>query len=317
MIQVYISNVAVLKLTTYNKDGIPVQPDSTPTVYVTDAKTGASVASGNPTLIDSDYPGEYSYSLSSNYTNFERVLKIVWAYYVNSLEVNHIEYLYVTVPYVTVDETILELGYSSRPEDPNYFPYDRIIAAERTARMLIDSYLGFSLSLTEGTITAYGDGADVLVLPSRIRTIEKIVENDEIVINYEGGEDYNIFGYEVEVTETGYGVRIVPPNPGDDIAEQEFIDITGYRHGRFRNGYRYEVSGLIGWDYIPIEIKQAAFLLINDLLCSESTWRNKYVKKINNGQMSIEFSGQTYHGTGNALADSILNKFRMIQAVII
>jgi len=317
MLQVYTSNVPVLNLTTYDKDGIPVQPDSAPSVYITDAQTGQAIVTGSPTLIDADYPGQYSYALSSNYTNFERVLKVVWAYYVDSLEVNHVEYLYVSVPYVTVDETITELGYSSRPEDPNYFPYERIIAAERTAKMLIDSYLGFSLSLTQGTITAYGDGADVLVLPSRIRTISKLVENDEIVINYEGGEDYNVFGYQVEVTETAYGIRIVPTNPGDDIAEQEFIDITGYRKGRFRNGYRYDVSGLIGWDYIPLEIKQAAFLLINDLLCSESSWRSKYVKKINNGQMSIEFSGQIYQGTGNALADTILNKFRMIQAVII
>ncbi len=317
MLQVYTNNVAVLNLTTYDRSGIPAEPDNLPIVYITDTVTGAVVNSGVATLIDSDYPGDYSYELSSQYTNVERVLKVLWTYYVDSFQVNHVEYLYIHVPYVTVDETISELGYSSRPEDPNYFPYDRIVSAERTARMLIDSYLGFSLSLTQGTITAYGSGADVLILPSRMRSITKLVENNETVIDTEEGENYNIFGYQVEITETGYGLRIVPPSPGDDVAEQELIDITGYRKGRFRNGYRYEVSGLVGWDYIPLEIKQAAFLLINDLLCSESTWRNKYVKKINNGQMSIEFSGQTYQGTGNALADSILNKFRMIQAVII
>ena len=46
-------------------------------------------------------------------------------------------------------------------------------------------------------------------------------------------------------------------------------------------------------------------------------WRTKYVKKINSGQMSVELSSQSFNGTGNALVDSILQKFKMIQAVII
>jgi hypothetical protein len=59
------------------------------------------------------------------------------------------------------------------------------------------------------------------------------------------------------------------------------------------------------------------FLLVNDLLCSDSTWRTKYVKKIDSGQMSVELSSLTFNGTGNAIVDSILQKFKSIQAVVI
>jgi len=33
--------------------------------------------------------------------------------------------------------------------------------------------------------------------------------------------------------------------------------------------------------------------------------------------MSVELSSQSFNGTGNALVDAILQKFKMIQAVII
>jgi hypothetical protein len=58
-------------------------------------------------------------------------------------------------------------------------------------------------------------------------------------------------------------------------------------------------------------------LIVNDLLCNDSIWRSKYVKKMNTGQMSVELSSLAFAGTGNAIADAILQKFKMIQLVII
>lgn len=315
MLQVDTDNIAVLNLITYGKDGVPHAADGLPTITVYNTETDAVLVSASAVLVDTDYPGEYTYELSSIHTSSEKVLRLLWRYSVHGLLVTNTEYLYVVNPYVTVDETILELGYSSRIEDPNYFPFEKIVSAERTARMMINEYLGFSIGKKEGTIVCYGTGSDILPLYSKVVDVVKLTENDQLVIDHETG--YNIFGNDIEVTETGYGVRIIPSNPGDNIDEQEIIDVFGNSKGKFREGYRYEVYGIIGWNYIPLEIKQAAFLLINDLLCSDSSWRTKYIKKINNGQMSVEISGLTYHGTGNAIADSILNKFRMIQAVII
>lgn len=314
MIEVYTGSVGTIELITY-EDGVPVEPDDTPTVTITDAEVGTDLESGNATILNSNYPGEYYFDLSAVITDHDRVLKVVWSYSIGGRSIEEVEYVYVSSPYATIDEIVSELGYSSRPEDPNYYPYEKIKSAERTARMIINDQLGYSMGKSLKTITAYGDGADVLRLPEKIIYYTNIYENDQLVIDT--GSNYNIFGFDVESTETDYALRIVPPNPGDDISEQEVIDFTGFTSGRFRDGYRYEVTGVFGWNYIPVEIKQAMFLLVNDLVCNDIIGRSRYIKKMDNGQISIELSSLAFNGTGNALADSLINKFKMMQAVII
>ena len=315
MIEVYTGSVGKIFLTTYSTDGLPSEPSSTPTVTITDAETGSVVTTGTASLIDSDYEGDYQYELPSSITSSDRVLKATWSYVKNGKNISEVEYIYVTTPYATVDEIISELGFSSRPEDPNYFPYEKIVSAERAARMMIDNELGFSMGKKAKTVSAYGSGADVLVVPERIISFDSITENDKLVIDV--SEDYNDFGYNVEITETNYGIRVIPNTPGDDVSEEEYYDVLNLRSGQFKDGYRYDINGIFGWAYIPVEIKQCVFLLVNDLLCSDSIWRTKYVKKINSGQMSVEMSSLAFNATGNALVDAILQKFKMIQAVII
>lgn len=314
MIEVYTGNVGTINLTTYS-DGVPVEPDSTPTVAIIDVETGLSVASGSASLIDIDYPGEYKFVLPTSATSVDRVLQVTWTYSIASKSIQEKEYIYVTTPYATIDEIIDELGFSSQQNEANYFPYEKVRSAERVARMMINEYLGFSLGKYTGTIVAYGDGADVLILPSKMISCSSLTENDRLVIDSNTG--LNEFGYDVEITETGYGLRIVPSTAGDDISEQDKYDIIGISRGQFKNGWRYEVSGIVGWKYIPAEIKQCVFLLVSDLLCNDSVWRTKYVNKINNGQMSVEISSLSFSGTGNSIVDSILQKFKMIQAVVI
>lgn len=315
MIEVSAGSVAEVFLTTYGVDGFPTAPSSTPTISIIDAETGATVETGSPTLISSENVGEYSYKLLSSSTSYDRVLKITWQYTISGKTTTIEEYLYVNTVYATVDEIISELGYSSNPSQPNYISYEKIASAERAARMIINTELGFSMNKKAKTAVAYGEGADVLILPERIISFEEIRENDELVIDTSPA--YNIFGFNVEITETNQALRVVPPNPGDDIEEQETIDYIGLSYGRFRNGFRYNIKGIFGWNYIPQEIKQATFLIVNDLLCSDSVWRTKYIKKIDANQMSVELSPRTYNGTGNAIADSLIQKFKMIQAVII
>lgn len=314
MIEVYTGATGTVNLITY-KDGVPVAPDSSPSISISNATTGTVLNTGTPTLVDTDYEGEYYYNLPSNLTDVDTTLKIDWSYSIDGRSVEETEYLYVTTPYATIDEIAFELGHSSRPEDPNYYSYDKIKSAERAARMMIDSYLGFSLGKFNTSSVSYGEGADVLILTDKILSISKIYENDQLI--YDPANNFNISGFDMEITETGYGIRIVPANPGDDISEKEYFDYTGLTKGRFRDGYRYSVEGTYGWNYIPPEIKQSMFLLVNDLLCNDTLWRTKYVKKINSGQMSVELSSLSFSGTGNAIVDSLLQKFKMVQAVII
>lgn len=311
MLEVYTGSVGKVNLITY-KDGVPTQPDTAPTVAVSDAESGTLLSSGTATLVDTDYEGEYEYTLTSASTSVDRVLKVTWTYTINSFTTSEVEYVYVVTPYATVDEITEELGFSSRPEDYNYFSYEKIKSAERTARMIINTELGYVIGKKSKEVSCYGSGADVLYVGEKIISISTLKENDELMVS----STVNQFGYPIEVTETGYSIRIVPES-GNDIYEQEIIDPAWSSVGRFRNGYRYDISGVFGWNYIPSEIKQCVFLLVNDLLCSENTWRTKYLKKINSGQMSVEISSLSFTGTGNAIVDSLLQQFKSIQAVVI
>lgn len=317
MLELYTGNFGHINITTNDKDGFPVAPDLSvpPIVKLIDPDSGQVIVSSSGTIVDIDYPGEYQYIVPSQYLQYDRVFKIQWEYSVNSVPIKEIDYLYVVTPYCTVDEIAEELGFSMRSEDANYMPYEKIQSAERLARMVIDTELGFSINKKQTTVSAYGSGADTITLSDRIISISSLKENDELVVDIPN--NYSIFGFDIEVTETNYGIRIVPPNPGDDIDEQEEFDFTGLNKGRFRNGYRYDITGVFGFDYIPQEIKQCVFLLVNDLLCNDNTWRTKYVKKINSGQMSVELSSLAFNGTGNALVDSLLQKFKMVQVVVI
>lgn len=315
MIETYTGSRGVIYLTTHDSEGLPVSPDTTPLVVISNPDTNEILFQSQAALIDSDYPYEYKIILPEVIVSFDRILKVTWSYSVYTTDITETDYVYVITPYVTIDEIMSELGFSMSPENPNYFPYEKIRSAERVARMMIDNELGFSLNKQFGTVVAYGNNSDVLIVPKKMLTINTLVENDQLVIDYPN--ETNIFGYNIEITETGYGIRIVGATPGDDIQEQEYQDIFGISRGKFKDGYRYEVSGVTGWSYVPSEIKQCMFLLINDLLCNDSIWRSKYVKKINSGQMSVELSSQSFNGTGNSIVDALLNKFKMIQAVII
>jgi hypothetical protein len=315
LLEVYTGSVGKISLTTYDRDGLPAQPDALPELSVYDAETGSTLLNdADPYLIDSDYPGEYEFVLSEQMTSYDRVLRIEWHYSVGGNHTLETEFIYVITPYATIDEIVKELGFSSRPEDYNYFSYDKVRSAERVARMIIDTELGFSIGKKYKTATFYGTGSDVLFLNESIVEIESLEENDQVVIDL--GENLNTFGYPVEITETGYAIRIVK-DPGSEVYEQEILDPAGFNLGRFKNGSKYDVYGLFGWNYVPVEIKQSVFLLVNDLLCSENIWRTKYLKKINSGQMSVEISSLAFTGTGNAIVDSLLQKFKSIQAVII
>ncbi len=317
MIETYTGTRGLVRITTHDIYGLPAAPDSNanPVVKIKNPETDEVILQSVASLIDTDYPGDYEFIIPSQFVQYDRVLKVEWSYSIDGSTITEDDFIYVVTPYSTVDEIVAELGFSMRPEDANYFSYDKIRSAARVARMMINTELGFAIEKTMKNVTAYGGGADVLILPEKIISINSVSENDELVID--NSEDYNIFGFDVEITETGYAIRVVPPNPGDDIDEQEEFDYTGLTQGRFRDGYRYEITGVFGWNYVPVEVKQCMYLLINDLLCNDSLWRTKYVKKINSGQMSVELSSQSFNGTGNALVDSILQKFKMIQAVII
>ncbi len=314
MIEVYAGSSTKINVTTYY-NGEPTEPVEAPQAVVRDANTNTILLVDFAEQTEDAYIGEYELLLPANVTDSERILKVEWEYQIGQEFFNSIEYVYVTVPYITVDEIILELGFSPYPEGPNYQPFEKVHSAARTARMIINSYLGYSLTKNNNPVVAYGSDTDVLMLPHRILEFKKLYENDKLVIDIDA--DINNFGYDLEITETNNALRIIGSTIGDDIQESEEYSVIGITTAKFKEGNRYKVEGTFGYQVIPLEVKQAMLLIVNDLLCNDSIWRSKYVKKMDTGQMSVEISSLAFNGTGNAIADTLLQPFKMIQLVII
>jgi len=58
-------------------------------------------------------------------------------------------------------------------------------------------------------------------------------------------------------------------------------------------------------------------MLVDDYLCRDKAWREKYVKKLSNGDWSVEFDGRAFSGTGNSIVDAILSDYVWHRMIVI
>ena len=146
-------------------------------------------------------------------------------------------------------------------------------------------------------------------------TLDKIWENQILVTDYTQDPVYNTFGSGVEISPTGYQLRLW--YPGWDMGWNNEMDPVILYPGRFRDGYLYRFAGQIGYKYVPEDIKLASMLLVQDILSNDYNWRNKYLSKVNLSEISFEMAKGAFNGTGNITVDNILDQYRKANIVII
>lgn len=302
-----------IHLSVYN-DGVLIQTDALPTVSIYNADTDAVIASNQSTAYDQE-SGLYSFYLSEQYTSIVRTLKVVWSYSVSTRAGYEDQYYNVELVYSKVSEIQDFLGLGTKPSELNYSAPESILSAEKLARTIINGYTGQKFYNYSGSQEQFGTGSDALQLVERMLTIEKVWENDELMIDNTVDPVYNNFGFELEITPTGKAIRIL--NQGWDVRYDNQLDPTAMYGGRFKSGSRYEVQGQIGYKYVPEDIKIASMLLVGDILSNDYNWRNKYLKKVNLSEISFEMAGGAFNGTGNVAVDNILDQYRNVNIVII
>jgi hypothetical protein len=292
---------------------MPYSPNGIPEYEVYDASTNDLLVSGNSTQDTSDV-GSFYFMIDSDVTSFDRTLKVVWTYQIDFKTYTNVEYMEVTTPYAEREEIITELGLGSEPQDLNYFPDQKLRIAERIARLQINNYTGREFNQRVGIQVAYGMNSDTLIFSERMTAFTKI-EQDDIVI-YDSENGINTMGYDLELTETGQGIR---------IRNSSQLDVTTYPptaymnppRAVFANNSRYKVYATLGYSYIPYQVKQAALLLISDNLYNDALWRQKYVSEFDTGQMKVKLRDTAFTGTGNLLADDMLDQFKITGIVVI
>ena len=298
-------------------DGVLTQADAVPTLSIYDADNDATPLTGYANVSATDDPptGRYSYLLTPAITSINRVLEVRWSYHLNGVAATQSNFYSIETPYAGVSEIIDFLRYGSKPSDINYKDPKDLISAEKMARTIIEGYTGIKFYKYYGQQEVWGKGADAVELVERILTIDKLYENDILIIDNTQDPVYNTFGFQVEISPTGKQVRIV--YPGWDLRYDNQVDPTILYYGRFRDNARYQFYGQMGYKYVPEDIKLATMLLVNDIVSNDFNWRNKYLKKIDLAEISFEMASGAFNGTGNVMVDNILDQYRNVNIVII
>jgi len=301
--------------TVFYKNNVATDPDSLPIVKVYDAETDVLVESGS--AIYDGAKGQYYYQVTPSLSSVDRNIRVAWQYSFNSSSVSENSFAAIVTPYATLPEIVSELKIGVETSDENYIDPEQILFAERLARIQIENYTMQKFNKRTGSQTIYGIGSDSLFLTEKMLSASYVYEEDILVYNASTG--YNDLGYAVALSDTGKTLYLLTSQDGTSVprTSQEYGVATRINPGRFKDNKRYTVTGVIGWQYVPQDIRAATVMLVSDILSNDYQWRNKYLNKINLSEISFELNSAAYLGTGNAIVDSILDAYKNIGIVLI
>jgi hypothetical protein len=110
----------------------------------------------------------------------------------------------------------------------------------------------------------------------------------------------------------------VPTPDGDYVYTNVIRDPDSmWNRGGFRDNVVYTIDGVWGYDEVPTGVKEAALIMIEEALCPQAVYRERYLKAISGDGWRYEFVGAAYSGTGNVIADQLLEEYRRTAITVI
>ena len=300
--------------------------DSTPECVVSFGEEEISISPLRTSPTPSGVSDQWGMTMPLQATESQQEVLVTWTFEINNIEYIQEQRYDIATPLIFPIDAARELGFSLSPQSSRYRSEQDIITAERIARYSIEQFTSVSFGREYTTVTTFGQSTDVLVLNEPIITVDTIKEDDVLI--YDRLNDVNTIGYDITVTESGRAIRIFNAGNIREYEKEPIINIastnsdpsyssTGLRSAVFKGGKRYEVTGEFGFRHIPADVRQAAVLLINDFLCQDSIWRQRFVQEANMSDFKLKYSKEAFFGTGNVLADRILSKYNSLDIVVI
>lgn len=189
---------------------------------------------------------------------------------------------------VSYDEMVEVLS-----DDLKYNEYAEI---ERTARGMIESHCRQSFNYWYGPNIATGNDG-IIMLPQHLEKLE-YVEKRMSEVN----------AYHISFADDGYEVTA----DGMAIQNIECLEQQQYMKASPRQS-DYLIRGQWGYESLPMPIKQAATLLIQNKLCPSGMWHENYIDNLRSDNMRIQYNPASYEdSTGNYDADKLLAGYRNI-----
>jgi hypothetical protein len=212
----------------------------------------------------------------------------------------------VVTPYVTLDEI-----KEAIPDISTYASDSEILRVEKRVRGIIDTYTGQKFGRFVGRRQVIGAGDIQLKLPERLVSLTDL-DGSNVLQGVNIPDFYSVRG-------DGYylGVSTTIPE-GDYVFENVIRDPDSmWNRGGFRDNTVYTVDGVWGYDEVPTGVKEAALIMIEEALCPQAVYRERYLKAISGDGWRYEFVGAAYSGTGNVIADQLLEEYRRTAITVI
>lgn len=285
--------------------------------FLVTANDGATVLYTFPTV--TTITGGYQVTLPFSLVDRDRKFTINWAF--NYVEASVTKsytaktYVEVVTPYVTVDEIRTALGTMPTMTD------DEVERVERRIRGVIDNYTAQKFGYYSGTIKVQSTGDDDLVLPQRLISLTSLT----------GGKFADVSNYETR-GDGWYLGRATNIDASDQIWDNIVSDDgTGpgwrskdpiyapqrTRRGLWQDNVIYTLTGEWGYEGVPFNVKEAALILIEDNICPDSEYRDRYIEDVKTADYQYTYTPGAFRGTGSVIADQLLEPFRRSLLVVI
>jgi len=191
-------------------------------------------------------------------------------------------------------------------------------AVESAVRHVINAYTGQSFNLEDSTITIQGRKDAVLRMPRPVISVSKITEGGRVVFDTSINDgQYHLGEYAYKIGEMSIRRR-----SGDDDYLPDNVQVytnpiapPGYA-GLFKDT-TYAVTGTFGYLAVPAGVRHAAELLIQDFACQDSIYQRKYIQSVSMVDWSFTMNNGAFAGTGNAMADSLLDEYKVSNMMVI
>ena len=324
MNEFYVNSYSPVAIDILNVSGELADPDGAISVEVfdyglVDEETrlpGTVVETGFANQVmygSSPATGRYYYMLTPSITENPRQLRVSWSYQIGGTQRKGSTTVFISVPYATIDDlrTIKEL---------NDYSDEELKSMERLVSKVIDVFCGQSFGYEKNAIkTSFGQNSDFLWLPERLHRLEDVTILDDYVSVLRNPEG-DIVGKDFDSRSIREYVVLDQDNPWR-IRNRRNIDyitlsVTNSR-GMFRSGAIYAVKGDWGYPFVPIQVTEAAKILVKTYFYDDATYRERYITTIRAGNWRMEFQATGDETTGSANADMILTAYKNINAAVI
>jgi hypothetical protein len=209
-------------------------------------------------------------------------------------------------PYANVTDIQAALGITGQES--------QLEALERRARFIIDSKVSDQFGFTYESIQSYGQGSDVLDLRKRIESFDKVTKDDQVVFDSSEDPQINLFYRPVSISESKTRLKVV--EEGANLFEWAEPTVLANERG-FEKNSLYTVRGEYGWEFVPIAIKEATIMLVEDMRCGDWNYRNTGLKSVKNDAFDLEYSPNIYAGTGNLAVDALIAPYKNFNMLVI